>query len=354
MPKDWRQKVLEENHNSPESGHFGFYKTLNRISENYYWPKMRYNISKFLANCQTCREQKPSQSAPAGLMSSHIVEKPWQVVCSDLVGELPRSTTGFKWVLCQVDLFSKFVILTPLRDATAKSVCAALEKSILTYGAPELYIQDNAQVYNSGQFKDLAKKHGVRLQYTPRYHPQANPTERVNRVFETVMRSHVSDNQKDWDKFLPQIAFAINSSVHETTRFTPNFLFFTRQLALYNQDKPRESNMNVIDPVAKYAERFPKLKAIHELVKQKMTEANRKNAHHYNLRHRPSNFKVGDKVMKRNFAISKKGEGFSAKLTKVFVGPFVLKEQKAMNMFTLVDDDDKIIGDFDTKDLKKF
>ncbi|MGL5407108.1 MAG: integrase catalytic domain-containing protein, partial [Shewanella sp.] len=261
-----------------------------------------------------------------------------------------------KWVLTQVDLFSKYVILTPMRDGTAKSVCAALERSVLNLGAPEMWLQDNAQVYNSGQFKDLAKKYGVRLQYTPRYHPQANPAERVNRVFETVVRCFVSENQRDWDKYLPQIAFAINSSVHETTKFSPNFLFFSRNLSLYNHDMPRASNCDVADPMSNFVDRFPKIKKIREMVRQKMAEANAKNAHHYNLRRRPSPFKVGDLVMKRNFAISKKGEGISAKLTKVFVGPYKLKEQKAANMFTLVDLDDqgRIIGDFDVKDLKLF
>ena len=356
IPKELRQKILHECHCTPEGGHFGFYKTFNKIAENFYWPKMRSDIARFLANCRHCQEQKSCQSAPAGSMSSHIVEQPWQVVCSDLVGELPRSASGFKWVLTQVDLFSKYVILTPLRDGTAKSVCAALEKSILHFGAMELLIQDNAQVYNSGQFKDMAKKYGVRLQYTPRYHPQANPAERVNRVFETVMRCFVSENQRDWDRNLPQIAFAINSSLHETTRYSPNFLFYSRNLSLYNHDMPRANDDAVADPMANFLERFPKIRKIREDVRQKMAEANARNAHHYNLRRRPSPFKVGDRVMKRNFAISKKGEGISAKLTKVFVGPYILKEQKASNMFSLVDvqDQTRYIGDFDVKDLKLF
>jgi hypothetical protein len=206
--------------------------------------------------------------------------------------------------------------------------------------------------YNSGQFKDMAKKYGVRLQYTPRYHPQANPAERVNRVFETVMRCFVSENQRDWDRYLPQITFAINSSVHETTQFSPNFLFFSRNLSLFNHGMPRADEFAVEDPMANFVERFPKIKKIREVVRQKMAEASAKNAHHYNLRRRPSPFKVGDLVMKRSFAISKKGEGISAKLTKVFVGPYKLKEQKANNMFTLVDESnpDRIIGDFDVKD----
>jgi hypothetical protein len=140
IPKEWRQRILQDSHCTPEGGHFGFFKTFNKVAENFYWPKMRCDISKFLA-------AKACQAAPARFMSSHLVEQPWQAVSSDLVGELPRSASGHKWVLTQVDLFSKYVVLTPLRDGTAKSVCAALEKSILHFGAPELLIQDNAQIY---------------------------------------------------------------------------------------------------------------------------------------------------------------------------------------------------------------
>ena len=34
----------------------------------------------------------------------------------------------------------------------------------------------------------------------------------------------VSDNHRDWDEWLPQVAFCYNASVHESTKFTPFFL----------------------------------------------------------------------------------------------------------------------------------
>lgn len=60
--------------------------------------------------------------------------------------------------------------------------------------------------------------------------------------------------------------------------------------------------------------------------------------------------------MKKNFVLSNKGKGFSAKLAPHFVGPYVLQEQLAANIFKLVDpeDNDKVIGNFDTKDLKPY
>jgi hypothetical protein len=185
--------------------------------------------------------------------------------------------------------------LSPMRNATGTSICKVLKKLFMTYGAPKLLISDNARAYKSVEYKDLAKKHNTSLQYTPNYHAQANPSERVNRVAETIIRSHVSENQKDWDQYIPQIQFAINSSLHETTRLPPNFLFFGRQPSLYNYDAPRDDeNLDLEDPVSQYAERFPKMKRIFQQVKEKIHESNQKNERHYNLRRRPHEYRIGD------------------------------------------------------------
>jgi transposase InsO family protein len=355
VPKCSRTKIMQQMHEPPEAGHFGFFKTYNRIAEQYYWPKMRSDISNFVAKCKTCLAQKPCQSAKAGLMSSRVVEKPWQVLCSDLVGPFPRSKSGNTCVFSVVDFFSKFVILTPVKDGTAKSICPVLEKMFQFHGAPELLVQDNAKVYNSNQFKDLAKKYNCRIQYTPRYHAQANPTERVNRVFETVMRCYINENQKTWDEHLSKISFAINSSVHETTRYSPYFLFMGRQPTFDGSDALFDTDGKDPNVIENYAARFPKLKRINELVKQKMIESGERQKHYYNLRRRPSDFKIGDRVMKRNFAISNKAKGICAKLLPYFVGPYILKEQVAENIFSLVDAQDHSteIGTFHVQDLKR-
>jgi len=177
----------------------------------------------------------------------------------------------------------------------------------------------------------------------------------VNRVVETIIRSHVSENQKDWDRYIRHIQFAINSSVHETTRYSPHFLFLARQPSLYAPDAPRDFDADVADPISQYADRFPKLKKIYQSVKEKMIESSQHNEHHYNLRHRRSDFAVGQQVMKRNFVLSKKAEGFSKKLAPYFVGPYLITRNVGNNMFTLaeVDDPARVIGDFNTKDLKR-
>jgi hypothetical protein len=48
VPKDQRAKTLQSYHDAPTSAHFGYYKTLSRLSVNHYWPKMRRSVIRKL------------------------------------------------------------------------------------------------------------------------------------------------------------------------------------------------------------------------------------------------------------------------------------------------------------------
>jgi hypothetical protein len=44
-----------------------------------------------------------------------------------------------------------------------------------------------------------------------------------------MIRAHIDENQSNWDLILNKIAFAYNTSVHETTEATPFELQFCRK-----------------------------------------------------------------------------------------------------------------------------
>lgn len=65
----------------------------HRLAHKYYWPKMRHDVAEHVRRCKVCGETKPLQTAPAGFMGGHSkIGKPWDVICMDLVGPLPRSS----------------------------------------------------------------------------------------------------------------------------------------------------------------------------------------------------------------------------------------------------------------------
>ncbi|GFY21239.1 retrovirus-related Pol polyprotein from transposon 17.6 [Trichonephila clavipes] len=65
---------------------------------------------------------------------------------------------------------------------------------------------------------------------TVTYRPQANLTERINRNLVQMIACFVKENPENWDRFLHEFAFALRTSVNETTNKTPAKLFFGRKI----------------------------------------------------------------------------------------------------------------------------
>lgn len=115
VPKYLRSSIISKSHDSPTSGHTGIFKTFKRISQKYYWPKMRSDITNYVNHCLVCAQHKPEQKKIGGLMSTRPQPvRPWQTICMDLVGPLPRTSKGYVYILVISDCFSKFPLIFPL------------------------------------------------------------------------------------------------------------------------------------------------------------------------------------------------------------------------------------------------
>jgi len=138
IPPELRETVLRESHDLPVAGHFGAKKTFEKVKELYYWPKMKKACVEYVKKCAVCKANKSSQLKRMGFMGKHReVSSPMEVVSSDLIGPLPRSSSGFQFVIVSVCLFSKYVWVRPLRNQTSQGVANHLENDIfLKYGAP--------------------------------------------------------------------------------------------------------------------------------------------------------------------------------------------------------------------------
>ncbi|KAK9879484.1 hypothetical protein WA026_006553 [Henosepilachna vigintioctopunctata] len=131
IPTANRLKILKENHDLPTSAHFGISKTLARITEHYYWPKIKQSVRKYCLNCNVCKANKSSNQARMGLMGSYkMINFPFQLISLDLMGPFPKSKQGYKYLLVVSDWFTKFIFVHPLREANAKGVMNFMENNI--------------------------------------------------------------------------------------------------------------------------------------------------------------------------------------------------------------------------------
>ena len=95
-----------------------------------------------------------------------------------------------------------------------------------------------------------------------------------------------------------------------------------------------------------------RLKVIKEEVQKNLDEANEKQATHYNLRRRPVEFKVGDKVLKIATKVSNKADRKRGKLFDKYEGPYIVKKKISPTIYELKNLKGKSVGEYNINEFK--
>ena len=53
-PRSMVDRLFELAHTSPRAGHLGIRRTLARIQENFYWPRMKEDVTERVRRCNPC------------------------------------------------------------------------------------------------------------------------------------------------------------------------------------------------------------------------------------------------------------------------------------------------------------
>lgn len=155
-----------------------------------------------------------------GKLCSIPVGKPFQVVGLYLIGPLPTTYDGYRYILVVTDHFTKWAETFPLREISSAAIAQILtDKIVCRFGVMESLLTDQGSNLNSFLMQEIFSLLNIKkLNTTTPYHPQNDGmTERFNRTLISIMRHYVEDNQKDWDTLLPYATFAYNTSVQEST-----------------------------------------------------------------------------------------------------------------------------------------
>lgn len=355
VPKSQRLAVIRAAHDAPVSGHMGVYKTFSRLADRYFWPKMRADVTAYIRRCNVCAAHKPDQKGKSDPMVSHAKPSlPWEVVSVDLVGPLPRSTKGNSFILVVTDYLSKFSLAFPIRKSTTEVVIRRLEEEVfLMFGVPRILLCDNGPQFRGSAFRKFLDRYQTNIKFNANYHPRANPTERTNRTIKTMLSMYVDDNHRKWDSNLHQVCCALRTAKHETTKVSPFFVNFGRNMIVSGteyQDKGRIEDEGDVD----WAERSRNnvFREIYKDVKRRLEISGKRSAERYNLRKRSEQYVPGQAVWKKNYVLSDAKRHFSGKLAPRYLGPFYVKKRISPWVYELVDGHGKSKGNWHTKDLK--
>ena len=133
IPRELREIIIQTFH---ALGHPNAKETGRRISEFYYWPKLKAEVTKFVKECHPCQAVKPGRILP-GMGAFPKADKRFANLHIDVVGPLPESH-GFKYILTVLDRATKHYEAIPMKEATSEACCLAfLHGWIQRYGLCE-------------------------------------------------------------------------------------------------------------------------------------------------------------------------------------------------------------------------
>jgi len=275
---------------------------LDKIRQTFYWPDMTADVERYCSQCHSCGARKPSKPKRSPLGFQPVVA-PLERVALDILGPLPRSEQGNKYVLVICDLFTHWTEAIAIPDQLSETVVKAfVNEYVSRFGVPLQIHTDRGTNSVSKVFSKMCKLLQIHQTFSTPLHPQSNASvERFNRILGAMLSMYCKNNQRQWDQYLPQVMMAYRSSVHSTTGQTPNMMVFGRDIVLPVQAFVGLPPQDCSDTDAKPSDDFvldlrDQLEEIHTLARHSLNLKQVYRKRHYDSTAKSRQFKPGDAV----------------------------------------------------------
>lgn len=298
LPTQCRQTVLRLAHNIPMAGHLGRKKTTDRILQRFYWPGLFRDVKNYCRTCAECQKTAPKGVSKAPMIPLPIIEVPFKRIAMDIVGPLPRSSSGKRFILVICDYATRYPEAVALRCIDANAIAEELVKVFARLGVPEEILTDQGTNFTSQLLAEVYRLLQVKPIRTTPYHPQTDGlVERFNATLKAMLRKTANEEGKDWDKLLPYLLFAYREVPQASTGFSPFELVYGHHvrgpldILKHSWEASKKSTDSVVSYVLTMQERLSKLR---ELVTENLENA-RQTQKRWNARTRE--FHPGDQVL---------------------------------------------------------
>ncbi|GJX77533.1 putative reverse transcriptase domain-containing protein [Tanacetum coccineum] len=318
---DLRTLIMRESHKSKYSVHPGSDKMYKDMKQLYWWPNMKADIATYVSKCLTCLKVKAEHQKLSGLLvQPEIPQWKWENITMDFVTKLPRTSSGHDTIWVIMDRLTKSAHFLPMRENDSMDKLARLYlKEVATrHGIPVSIICYRDGRFTSNFWRAYQKALSTRLDMSTTYHPQTDgQSERTIQTFEDMLHACMIDFGNGWKKHLPLIEFSYNNSYHASIKAASFEALYGRKCR------------SPVCWVEVGGAQLTSPELIHETtekivqIKQRIQAARDRQKSYTDMRRKPLEFQVGDRVMlkvspwKEVICFGKRG-----KLNLRYIGPF--------------------------------
>ena len=293
--------VLKLAHATPLAGHLGRNKTIRRVLQRFYWPGVCRDVANHCRCCPECQKAQSRRAQPAPLVPLPVMAEPFSCIAMDIVGPLPRSRSGHKYILVICDYATRYPEAVPLHSCEAERIAEELMKLFSRVGIPKEILTDQGSNFTSRLLAELYAMLQVRAIRTTPYHPQTDGlVERFNQTLKAMLRRTVNQEGKDWDRLIPYLLFAYREVPQASTGFSPFELLYGRKvrgpldMVKEQWEADEKSNESVVSYILAIQD---KLASMADLVGENMKKAQETQKHWYDLNAREKTLEPGEGVL---------------------------------------------------------
>ena len=135
---------------------------------------------------------------------------------------LSKYNQGFKYLLCAIDLFSKYAWVIPIKDKKGTSIVNAFKK-IISEGQRKpnkIWVDQGSEFYNQS-FKGFLKINNIEM-YSAYNEGKSVVAERFIKTLKNKIFKHMTTISKNFDiDMLNDIVNKYNNTVHKTIKMKP-------------------------------------------------------------------------------------------------------------------------------------
>ncbi|GFW97135.1 hypothetical protein TNCV_631401 [Trichonephila clavipes] len=218
-----RLKIIKENK-----------KTKQRIKYAFFWPSLKRDEKTYCEACKPC-QLRTTLTYKDRIPIQPIVRpnNPFEVWSVDCIGLLePRSRRGPSYIVCNIDLCSRWAEAIPTKNITAKTTCEVLMKIFCQTGFPKTICTDQGTNFTAQLTQAFQYVLGVSPRFSTPGHPESmGAVERWNRTLKDMLNKNIQKHGNEWDVHLPYLPFAYKEIPHTLTGVSPYQLVYGRILS---------------------------------------------------------------------------------------------------------------------------
>ncbi|MCO5588866.1 hypothetical protein L7F22_042826 [Adiantum nelumboides] len=246
----------------------------------------------------------------------------------DFIFDLLRTQSGHDGIWTIIDRFSKQAHFVPVKKTVKPDHLARLfvvAQIFRLHGMPKTIVSNRDLRFKSLFWKTIWESIATRLQFSSSFHPQTDgQSEIANSVVMDFLKSYISDQKTQWERYLPLVEFAYNNTLHSSTGKAPFEIVEGAMKVL-----PILSTKDKIFEADKYTRDLDTAFAKVRETLQKSQERQKKAADHHR---RDLKLKENDSVLlrfeKARLRQKKGKERLYPKLSMRYYGPFQITDER--------------------------